>query len=239
MSKIEVLVDGKMLKQEVVTGKSLLSFDGTLVIKGAELAAGEHVIEIKNLNPFADGPVTSNSPLYVNAFLTVFSQEDIIPAAGLEVRVLRAFYRLVEEKPNTKVAGARGQAVGQQGFKYSRIAIASDAEIKSGDLVEVELTVESKNDYEYVLIEDYKPAGYEPVDVRSGWTWEKLAAYQEYRDEKVAFFVELLPRGIHNLSYRVKAEIPGRFSALPARVGAMYAPDLKGNSEEWKARVIE
>jgi uncharacterized protein YfaS (alpha-2-macroglobulin family) len=36
------------------------------------------------------------------------------------------------------------------------------------------------------------------------------------------------------LSYRLRAEIPGTFSALPARVVGMYAPELRGNSDETK-----
>ena len=229
-AKVEVLVDGQKKKEVTITRENLFAFDGTLVLEGDELGSGDHVIELRR-----DG----KSPLYANAYLTVFSKEDMIPAAGLEVKVRRAFYRLIEEKPDTNVSGARGQVVKQEGFKYSRVAIASDAEIKSGDLIEVELTVESKNDYEYVIIEDMKPAGYEPVEVRSGWNWTGLQSYQEFRDEKVSFFAQRLPRGTHNLSYRVKAEIPGRFSALPARAEAMYAPELKGNSDEFKARVVE
>lgn len=229
-AKVVVLVDGQKKKEVSITRENLFAFDGTLVIEGDDLDSGEHVIELKR---------EGKSPLHANAYLTVFSKEDQIPAAGLEVKVRRTFYRLIEEKPGTNVSGSRGQVVKQQGFKYSRIAIASDAEIKSGDLVEVELSVESKNDYEYVIIEDMKPAGYEPVEVRSGWNWRGLPAYQEFRDEKVAFFAERLPRGTHNLSYRVKAEIPGRFSALPAHAEAMYAPELKGNSDEFKARVVE
>ncbi|HYE80236.1 MAG TPA: hypothetical protein VEI97_19845, partial [bacterium] len=84
-----------------------------------------------------------------------------------------------------------------------------------------------------------KPAGFEPLEVQSGWSWEALPAYKEYRDEKVAFFAEHLPRGTHNLTYRVKAEIPGRFSALPTKAEAMYAPELRGNSTEWKANIRE
>jgi alpha-2-macroglobulin len=228
-AKVEVLVDGQKKKEVTITRENLFAFDSTLVLEGDELGS-EHLIELRR-----DG----KSPLYANAYLTVFSKEDMIPAAGLEVKVRRAFYRLIEEKPDTNVSGARGQVVKQQGFKYSRVAIASDVEIKSGDLIEVELTVESKNDYEYVIIEDMKPAGYEPVEVRSGWNWTGLQSYQEFRDEKVSFFAQRLPRGTHNLSYRVKAEIPGRFSALPARAEAMYAPELKGNSDEFKARVVE
>ena len=229
-AQVEIWVDGQKKKKVAISRENLFTFDGTLVIEGDDLGSGDHVIEVKR---------AGKTPLYVNAYLTVFSKEDSIPAAGLEVKVRRAFYKLIEEKPDTHVSGARGQVVKQQRFKYSRVAIASDAEIKSGDLIEVELTVESKNDYEYLIIEDMKPAGYEPVEVRSGWNWEGLQSYQEFRDERVAFFVQRLPRGTHNLSYRVKAEIPGRFSALPAKIEAMYAPELKGNSDEFKARIIE
>jgi uncharacterized protein YfaS (alpha-2-macroglobulin family) len=35
----------------------------------------------------------------------------------------------------------------------------------------------------------------------------------------------------------MRAEIPGKFSALPARASAMYAPELKGNSDEIKLRI--
>ena len=40
-----------------------------------------------------------------------------------------------------------------------------------------------------------------------------------------------------SVSYRMRAEIPGRFSALPTKGWAMYAPELKANSDEIKLRV--
>jgi uncharacterized protein YfaS (alpha-2-macroglobulin family) len=46
-----------------------------------------------------------------------------------------------------------------------------------------------------------------------------------------------LPRGKHSVSYRLRAEIPGKFSALPARGYAMYAPELKANSDEMKVGI--
>ena len=227
---VELLVDGKSQTKVEITKENLFTFNGTFVLEADALTTGEHTIELRKLG---------ESPLYANAYLTVFSQEDMIPAAGLEVKARRKFYKLIEEKPDQQVAGSRGQVVTQRGLKYRREEIATDAPIKSGDLIEVELSIESKNDYEYVLIEDMKPAGFEPVEVRSGWSYEGLASYKEFRDEKVAFFAERLPRGTHNLCYRVKAEIPGCFSALPTKVEAMYAPELKGNSEEWKAKIVE
>ena len=46
-----------------------------------------------------------------------------------------------------------------------------------------------------------------------------------------------LPLGKHSVSYRMRAEIPGKFSALPAKASAMYAPELKGNSDEIKLSI--
>jgi uncharacterized protein YfaS (alpha-2-macroglobulin family) len=105
--------------------------------------------------------------------------------------------------------------------------------------VEIELEIESKNDYEYILFEDMKPAGFEPVEVRSGYNGNDMGAYMELRDERVTFFVHALPRGRHSVSYRMRAEIPGRFSALPTRARAMYAPELKANSDEIKLNVAD
>jgi len=64
-----------------------------------------------------------------------------------------------------------------------------------------------------------------------------MRAYVEFRDEKVCFFVRRLARGTHSVKYRMRAEIPGRFSALPTRGYAMYAPELKANSDEIKLKV--
>jgi len=55
--------------------------------------------------------------------------------------------------------------------------------------------------------------------------------------QKVAFFAERLPQGRHDVSYRVKAEIPGVFSALPTKAEAMYAPELRANAAEWRASI--
>jgi uncharacterized protein YfaS (alpha-2-macroglobulin family) len=48
-----------------------------------------------------------------------------------------------------------------------------------------------------------------------------------------------LARGRHSVAYRLRAEIPGRFSALPTRASAMYAPELRGNSNELKLSITD
>ena len=61
----------------------------------------------------------------------------------------------------------------------------------------------------------------------------------ELRDNRVTFFKRRLARGKHSVSYRVRAEVPGDFSALPTKVYAMYAPELKGNSDEIKISIVD
>ena len=88
-----------------------------------------------------------------------------------------------------------------------------------------------------MIFEDPKAAGFEPFLVRSGYNPNDLGAYMELRDDKVCFFVRQLARGKHSVSYRLRAEIPGRFSALPTHAFAMYAPELQGNSDEIKLMI--
>jgi alpha-2-macroglobulin len=138
-----------------------------------------------------------------------------------------------------KAPGWRGQAAEQMVGKYNRTELRNLAQLKSGDMYEIELEIDSKNDYEYLLFEDFKPAGFEPLLLRSGYTPNDLGVYVELRDERVCFFVRSLTRGKHSVSYRMRAEIPGVFSALPARASAMYAPELKGNSDEIKLKIVD
>ncbi|MCC8108640.1 MAG: hypothetical protein LIQ30_06250 [Planctomycetes bacterium] len=117
---------------------------------------------------------------------------------------------------------------------------ASDRSVRSGDLVEVELTITARNDYEYIVLEDMKAAGLEAVEIRSGYRYSNgLGAYVEYRDDKVVLFIQNLRRGTHTLAYRFRAENPGTFSALPTFGGGMYATDLRANSGEMKVTITE
>lgn len=56
---------------------------------------------------------------------------------------------------------------------------------------------------------------------------------------RVVFFLRQLRRGRHSVSYRLRAEVPGRFSALPATAYGMYAPELRANSDEAKILIAD
>jgi uncharacterized protein YfaS (alpha-2-macroglobulin family) len=227
---VEMFVDGEKQKEVKIDRSTLFQYDNRLVIEGDAVTSGKHTVEFRK---------KGTGPLYYNAYVTNFTLEDNIAKAGLDVKVERRFRKLTPVDKSVKVGGARGQALDQKIEKYKKTDLKPGDSLKSGDLVEVELIVESKNDYEYLIFEDMKAAGFEPVDVQSGYTNNGLGAYMELRDERVAFFVRQLPMGKHNLTYRLRAEIPGRFSALPTRASAMYAPELKGNSDEAKLVITD
>ncbi len=222
---LEVWLDGKKKKEVRITRDNLFTFDNKLVLTGDQVTTGKHLLEIRRQGA---------GPVYFNAYVTNFTLEDFITRAGLEVKVNRKYYKLTRVESKVKVSGSKGQALDQAVEKYDRTELENLATLKSGDLVEVEMVIESKNDYEYVCFEDMKPAGFEPMQIKSGYGGNDMGAYMELRDEKVCFFARTLPRGSHNLRYRMRAEIPGQFSALPTRAFAMYAPELRGNSDEIK-----
>jgi len=227
---VEVWYDGKQQKAVEITPQNLFSFDNKFVLTGAKVTEGKHEVELKK---------KGKGPLYFNGYLTNFTLEDFITKAGLEIKVNRKYYKLVRVDKTIKAAGSRGQVVDQKVEKYDRQEIENLQTLKSGDLVEIELVIESKNDYEYLVFEDMKPAGFEPVDLRSGYNGNALGAYMEFRDNRVVFFCRTVARGKHSVSYRMRAEIPGKFSALPTKAWAMYAPELKGNSDEIKLKVTD
>ncbi len=227
---IEVWLDGKKQKEVTVDKSNLFSFDNSFVVMGDAVTDGEHTLEFRK---------QGQGPLYFNAYLTNFTLEDHIEKAGLEVKVQRKYYKLTRVDKEVDAAGSRGQAVKEKVEKYDRTELENLASVTSGDLVEVEFEIDSKNDYEYLVFEDMKASGFEPVDIRSGYAGNSLGAYVEYRDERVAFFVRQLPRGKHSMKYRLRAEIPGKFSALPTKASAMYAPELRGNSDELKLQIVD
>ena len=225
---VEILYDGRPMKKVKIDKTNLFAFDNRLVVTGADITTGDHTLEIRK---------SGRGSVYFNAYLDYFTLEDRIEEEGLEIKVQRRIFRLEAVEKAVKTSDGRGRAVDKRVEGFERELLENMDAVQSGDLVEVELLIESKNDYEYLVFEDMKAAGFEPVEVRSGYTGNEMGAYVEFRDRKVCFFVQQLARGRHSVTYRLRAEIPGKFSAMPTRGYAMYAPELKANSDEIKLTV--
>ncbi|MCA9096796.1 MAG: alpha-2-macroglobulin, partial [Planctomycetaceae bacterium] len=83
---VEVWVDGAKKKELRITSENLFDFDNAFVMTAGDLTPGEHTVELRK---------SGAGPLYFNAYVTNFTQEDFITRAGLEIQVNRKFYKLV------------------------------------------------------------------------------------------------------------------------------------------------
>jgi alpha-2-macroglobulin len=76
-----------------------------------------------------------------------------------------------------------------------------------------------------------------PPTPNSDYTGRRQWVYQELRDRKVALFIDKLPQGVWQIRYTLRAEVPGRFHALPVLGHAMYIPEIRANGAEIRIQV--
>jgi hypothetical protein len=231
--EVTVSVDDRFVRKMTITKANVFLLDNRLTLRGADLPAGRRVVKVS-----AEG--TGN--LYFDAQLTVFTREEDVAPAGNELAIRRQAFRV--EQKNREVE--RETWVDDHYEKRSVTEVyeeltplAPGADVGVGEEVEIVLTVTAKNDYRYLVFEDMKGAGFEPVELQSGHAWSGVVSFRELRDERVVFFCSSLPQGDHELRYRVRAEIPGDFHVMPAEGQAMYLPDIRAISAEDRLTVTE
>ena len=228
----QLLVNGTPVTSKQITADDALSAPSKFAISRELLRDGQNEISIVRNN--------GSGPLYFSAAAEFFSLEEPLKPAGNEIFVRRQYFKLVNHPTLLK------------GFVSERVPLNDGETVKSGERVEVVLTIEAKNNYEYLLFEDLKPAGLEAVQIRSGesmyvrelksgggFTGRSRWVYQELRDRKVALFIDRLPEGVWQLSYEMRAEAPGMFHALPVLGHAMYVPEIRTNGAEMRVKVVD
>ena len=224
---VTVALGDKLRRTFTVNRDNALLFDNRFLVPDTLLADGPQTVTVTK---------SGAGRLYYSTALQYVTTEENIAASGTELKVQRRYYRLT---PKSKtVADDDGGAFNV--LDYTRTALPDGAALHSGDLIDVELVLDSKNEYDYCCFEDRKPAGCEPLDLRSGEQYgDGLCSNMELRDTKTAFFVDHLPQGTRVLRYRLRAEVPGAFHALPANGYAMYAPDVRALSDGWHVTVSD
>lgn len=144
----ELLVNGKLITSKKLVGEDALAAPTQIPIDRKLIVDGANEIKIRRKG--------GTSPLYFAAQAEFFSLEEPIAAAGNEIFVRRDYYKLVSKPTLLK------------GFVYEKQLMKDKDTVNSGDRIQVVLTIEAKNNYEYLLFEDLKPAGIEAVQIRSG-----------------------------------------------------------------------
>ncbi|MEM7479474.1 MAG: alpha-2-macroglobulin family protein, partial [Planctomycetota bacterium] len=230
-SMVKVYLGDKLVGSVEFTKDNLFEVNNTIQIAANAVPSGEHQLRIER---------SGNANLYWNVYSRNFTREEEIEKAGLEVKIERRYYLLEPSQEELELAGKNGSVVEGVGDKKVRIRVDEEVALASGKLVEVELIIESKNDYEYLLIEDKKPAGLETVDSASGYFYSQgLWIYRELREKHVGLLIERMPRGKYSVRYQLRTEAPGSFTALPASIEGMYAPELVGNSRDFDLQIVD
>lgn len=275
--EFSVFVNGSKIADKKVSGADVFNAPSRFTVDPKLIKDGANEIRIRRKG---DGAV------YFAAEAKFFSLEEPITPAGNEIFVKREYYKLV------------GRPTLLKGYVYDKVPLKDGESVKSGERIETVLTIETKNNYEYLLFEDLKPAGLEAVEIRSGeslyaremkssaverkfsapaespspkskvqspksgaarriagiapvslprpvpttdpdFTGRSRWVYQELRDRKVALFLDKLPEGVWEIRYDFRAEVPGRFHALPVLGHAMYVPEIRCNGAEVRIVVLD
>ena len=130
-----------------------------------------------------------------------------------------------------------------------------------GDVVRVTVTVVAPADRLFARIEDFLPAGLEPIDPKlaivSPWLREELQRDQtaavlggasssyapwyawyfspwdqvDLRDDRVTLLASRIPKGVHEYVYYARATTPGDFFVAPTYAEETYLPEVFGRSD--------
>ena len=112
------------------------------------------------------------------------------------------------------------------------------SKLKIGDKLVVRLVVKTDRDMEYIHLKDMRAAGFEPLNVLSGYKWKNgLGFYESTKDASTNFFFNWLPKGTHVLDYFLVVSQKGNFSNGIATIQSMYAPEFAAHSEGIRVKV--
>lgn len=216
----EISVAGQPPRKLHLDADNFWKFDGRIVLEGDAVPDGDQEVRITR---------TGNGTFFYSIFAEYFTLEEGIKSAGNEIFVERTYEKLVRK--DSKTTGVLAED--------TYVPIADGDTVVSGDELRVTLRIKSLNDYEYLVFEDAKPAGMEPVALQSGTVYAGFCSNMELRDQYVSFFVTRMPQGEHVVTYNCRAETPGVFHTMPTKGYAMYSPALRANSSEIVVKVVD
>lgn len=117
-------------------------------------------------------------------------------------------------------------------------ALSESASLKIGDKITVRLTVKADRDMDFIQIKDSRAACMEPVQMVSGYRWNRsLGYYQATKDASTQFFIDGMRKGTHVIEYQVYVTRAGEYQAGIATVQSAYAPEFRGHTGGYKVVV--
>ncbi|WP_424952776.1 alpha-2-macroglobulin family protein [Deinococcus sp.] len=219
-STVTASLDGQNVGSVKVTGNRAASFD----VPSGRLGAGQHTLTLSG----APAGLTSATQLS-------YAREpaELRGDAAHGLRLSRRYERL---DPVWDASKKR--------YTYRRTPLLHAGQMQpvtSGDLLLVTLTVQPENhSARYLLVSDPIPAGMKALDERSlaiaglpdpdenDWeSWNYWYAGRDLLDDRVDLYADYLT-GQQSMTYLLRAQTPGTFTALPTHAFLMYDPEVQG-----------
>lgn len=118
--------------------------------------------------------------------------------------------------------------------------IAENAPLKVGDKVTVRMILNTDRNMEFIHLKDMRAAGFEPMNVISGYQWKNnLGYYESTKDASTNFYIEYMPKGKYVFEYDYVANASGKFSNGITTLQNYYAPQMNAHTQGTKVSISE
>ncbi|ATL75908.1 hypothetical protein IQ37_13750 [Chryseobacterium piperi] len=118
--------------------------------------------------------------------------------------------------------------------------ISAETPLKVGDKVTVRMILNTDRPMEFIHIKDMRAAGFEPVDVLSGYQWKNnLGYYQSTKDASTNFYIQYMRKGKYVFEYDFVANASGKFSNGITTMQNYYAPQMNAHTKGSNIQILE
>ena len=120
------------------------------------------------------------------------------------------------------------------------VKIAENSPLKVGDKVAVRMILNTDRNMEFIHLKDMRAAGFEPLNVISGYEWKNgLGYYQSTKDASTNFYIEYMPKGKYVFEYDYICNASGTFSNGITTLQNYYAPQMNAHTKGTKVTITE
>ncbi len=211
-----------------VAGETLINqkFSSENIFEIAAKEVALNKLQGNNLNNEITISKQGEGKIYFNAELQYFLPVEQVKAVNRGMEITQEFYHADDQKMTRPVS-----------------------EAKVGDNLKAKMTIVVPEDRDYVMVEDYLPAGLEGIDFTLNTSEQNLTEseaenwrdecqgwdcfysdwyfnHQEVKDDRMMYFADYLPKGVYEITYFVRATTPGKFVDKPAQAMETYFPEV-------------
>jgi hypothetical protein len=120
------------------------------------------------------------------------------------------------------------------------LKITAETPLKVGDKVTVRMILNTDRNMEFIHLKDMRAAGFEPLNVISGYEWKNsLGYYQSTKDASTNFYIQYMPKGKYVFEYDYVCNASGTFSNGITTLQNYYAPQMNAHTMGTRVTIVE